>query len=54
VVTATLDGMTESAFCSNDEPLKRNQVAMLADSLDRATRDLMYVTNGILTRVRTR
>lgn len=46
MVTATLNGVTDSPFRSNDEPLSPDQAAMLADSLDLATRDLVHVTNG--------
>lgn len=50
-VTATLDGVTNPPSRSNDEPLNPDQLAMLADSRDLTTLDLVSVTNGILTKV---
>lgn len=54
VVAATLDDVTDLPSRSHAEPLNPTQAAMLADSLDLATRDLISVANGILTKVHTR
>lgn len=46
--------MTNPYSRSNDEPLNPDQAVMLADGLDLTALDLVFVSNGILTKVHTR